>query len=91
MNEDLKLRLNNAAYEAIDLIEDLQRENARLDAGWRDANKEIVRVALIAKEAEAKLTKAVQFIQEVRRNGDTRLASMAIATLVKLGELEGKP
>ena len=37
--------------------------------------------------AEAKLAKAVEFIQEVRRNGDTRLASMAIATLA---EIEGE-
>jgi hypothetical protein len=36
---------------------------------------------------EAKLAKAVEFIEEVRRNGDTRLASMAIAVLA---ELEGK-
>jgi len=36
--------------------------------------------------AEDKLAKAVEFIQEVRRNGDTRLASMAIATLA---EIEG--
>jgi hypothetical protein len=36
--------------------------------------------------AEDKLEKAVEFIQEVRRNGDTRLASMAIATLA---EIEG--
>jgi hypothetical protein len=36
------------------------------------------------KELEDKLIRAVEFIQEVRRNGDTRLASMAIATLAKL-------
>ena len=42
----------------------------------------------IVLELEVKLAKAVGFIQEVRRNGDTRLASMAIATLAKLGEGE---
>ena len=36
------------------------------------------------KELEDKLIRAVEFIQEVRRNGDTRLASMAIATLAEL-------
>lgn len=42
-------------------------------------------VALVAKrEEEAKLAKAVEFIQEVRRNGDTRLASMDIAVLAEL-------
>ena len=38
--------------------------------------------------AEAKLAKAVEFIQEVRRNGDTRLASMAIAVLAELEKAE---
>lgn len=60
-----------AALEAVseqptvkaDRIKDLERENARLDAGWHDANKEILRVALIAKEAEAKLEKAVEALR----------------------------
>lgn len=37
-----------------------------------------------AETAEAKLAKAVEFFQEVRRNGDTRFASMAIAVLAEL-------
>ena len=40
------------------------------------------------RDLEAKLARAVEFIQEVRRNGDTRLASMAIAVLAELGETE---
>jgi len=41
-----------------------------------------------AETAEAKLAKAVEFIQEVRRNGDTRLAFMAIAVLAELEKTE---
>lgn len=53
--------LLEAAYR----IEELVKETVRLDAGWHEANKEILRVALIAKEAEAKLAKAVEALREI--------------------------
>ena len=56
--------------EAADRIEALERE-AILDA------------KLLA-DTQALLDTAVEFIQEVRRNGDTRLASMAIAVLAEI-------
>lgn len=54
---------------------------------YRDAYDKMGRIGTEAyRDLEANLAKAVEFIQEVRRNGDTRLASMAIATLA---EIEG--
>ena len=67
--EDCFLQSPLYAYAA-DRIEALERE-AILDA------------KLLA-DTQALLDTAVEFIQEVRRNGDTRLASMAIAVLAEI-------
>jgi hypothetical protein len=86
MSDDLIKRLRDfdphlheleVVDEAADLIEQLERENARLNAGWSDAN-------FRALDAGLKLAKAVEFIQEVRRNGYPRLAFMAIAVLAEI-------
>lgn len=80
-----KSRYNPSMYSiAADRIEELLKE--------READHENINLkadfieTAIGQSAEDhyKLTRAVEFIQEVRRNGDTRLASMAIAVLAEL-------
>jgi hypothetical protein len=72
-------------------MSDTQRYDAwPQECPFEDKNGEFVTYEdhiKIVKELEDKLAMAVEFIQEVRRNGDTRLASMAIATLA---EIEGE-
>lgn len=88
MSDDLieALRLQGWDEQA-DLIEQLEREQSRLHTqcdGLMQAGMNNGQALILA---EAKLAKAVEFIQEVRRNGYPRLAFMAIAVLA---ELEGK-
>jgi hypothetical protein len=88
MRDKLKQRLFDLGYgtgsktpsEAIARIEELEESNKELTL-------QLLATSGQAADALDKLAKAVQFIQEVRRNGDTRLASMAIAVLA---ELEGE-
>ena len=46
--------------------------------------REAILDAKLLADTQALLDTAVEFIQEVRRNGDTRLASMAIAVLAEI-------
>ena len=61
---------------------------ARIRAEYTDRIEALEREAILnAKllaDTQALLDTAVEFIQEVRRNGDTRLASMAIAVLAEI-------
>lgn len=72
-----KLHLAVDCRIAADRIEKLVESIKNLSYLW-------VTVAVNLEVSEGKLEKAVEFIQEVRRNGDTRLASMAIAVLSEL-------
>lgn len=85
--ELIKKLLDDAEFKndirgiAADRIEQLVEE--------RDLARRLLGAATqMQKETQAELAKAVEFIQEVRRNGDTRSASMAIAVLAELEKTE---
>ena len=89
MSDDLIKRLRYENYcetecptqEAADRIEQLERENARLGAGWRDAN-------FRALDAGLQLAKAVEALREmVESSAPYRERAKASAVLA---ELEGK-
>lgn len=65
MSDDLIKRLRDwskhdedLCYEAAEYIKQLERENARLDAGWSDANRR-------ALDAGLKLAKAVEALRKI--------------------------
>ena len=77
ITQDIRYTIEDAAA---DRIEELVKERDGLLRVVTDNHVALLR----AEAAEAKLAKAVEFFQEVRRNGDTRFASMAIAVLAEL-------
>ena len=83
MNEDLKLRLNNAAYEAIDLIEDLQREQSRLHTQCDGLMQAAMNNGQALILAEAKLAKAVEALQKIAAHPYS-WRTLARAVLVEL-------
>ena len=71
-----------------DRIEQLVKERDEAERNETLCSNMAVNYLERAEVAESKLDKAVEFIQEVRRNGNTRLASMAIAVLIELEKTE---
>lgn len=69
---------NPLAREAADEIERLKDLLGKANALCRIRAERI-------KELETERDELVEFVNEVRRTGDTRIASMAIAALAKLG------
>ena len=71
--------------KAADRIEQLERENARLDAGWSDAN-------FRALDAGLKLAKAVNRLANMRDDqiGYRHVVHFRRGASVTLAELEGK-
>jgi chromosome segregation ATPase len=74
--------MDNTVAELEKKVESLGREVNVAKYGQPDFAWSIHKAAMA--DLEDRLAKAVEFIQEVRRNGDTRLASMAIATLAEI-------
>lgn len=54
-------------------------------AAWRWQGDTVEDLRRQLAEVERDRDELAEFVNEVRRNGDTRLASMAIAALAKLG------
>ncbi len=93
MSDDLKQRLRKRGYfgtplfnrdgpEAADRIEELERENARLDAGWTDANAralaarlEVIKAVRIIKRTAAQLDWC-QAAKDIRKELATALAEL---------------
>jgi len=101
MSDHLKKRLRDLGdhcsfapqiyHVAADCIEELERENARLDAGWQEAN-------VRALDAGLKLHKAVEVLQDMAAVAEQEGWDKAItgrqmiikAARTTLAELEGK-
>lgn len=74
-------KLGNAAADRIEaLLKEREVDHANINLKADFIEKTINQSA----EEHYKLSVAVEFIKEVRRNGDTRIASMAIAVLTEL-------
>jgi hypothetical protein len=68
---------------------DLTREKLnRKEKLYRHQDPEAAKLRLQVAKLTEQRDMAVEFVEEVRRSGDTRPASMAIATLSKLGVKE---
>ena len=72
LKSDLGWRPSSITNEAADRIERLERENARLDAGWGDAN-------VRALDAGLKLAKAVEALRDT-----TQMLSQCTFTIIRI-------
>ena len=92
--EELEREKREAALDALAAMGQAQEAyeaQLKAEACAEVLEREAILDAKLLADTQALLDTAVEFIQEVRRNGDTRLASMAIAVLAEIAPygLEG--